>query len=200
MSAVGDLFRNVYGGITGSNKAGEAQVRAAQKGMAISKEQFEATQKNLQPFMHFGTGFLPQLGETMAPLDRKQELQAYYQSPEFNMMSDVARGQQLAAAEATGGLGSTTTGNVLASIAPQLGQKYLGSRMAEQTDLYNRLMGGVNVGLGAATSTGASGQQYSSQASDLLAEQGAAEAGAALAPFQTLMQIGKTGASAGGMF
>ncbi len=199
MSFVGDAIGSVVGGITGSNKAAEAQKDAASQSAALSKEQFEAIQKNLAPFLQFGTSQLQGLGGLMQPLNRQQELAQFYQSPEFAMQSQQARGQQLAAAEATGGLGSTSTGNALASIAPQLGMGYLGQREAQQADLFNRLMAGAGMGLNAASMQGQASQNYVSQASNAFGQYGAAQAGKHLAPFNTLMQIGGMFAGAGGV-
>lgn len=199
MSFVGDAIGSVVGGITGSNKAAEAQKDAASQSAALSKEQFEAIQKNLAPFLQFGTGQLHGLGGLMQPLNRQQELAQFYKSPEFAMQSQQARGQQLAAAEATGGLGSTSTGNALASISPQLGMGYLGQREAQQADLFNRLMAGAGMGLNAASMQGQASQNYVSQASNAFGQYGAAQAGKHLAPFNTLMQIGGM-AAGGGVF
>ena len=121
MSFVGDAIGSVVGDITGANQAADAQTNAANQSAAISKEQFEAIQKNLAPFLQFGTNQLQGLQGVMQPLNRQEELATYYSSPEFALQSRQARGQQLAASEATGGLGSTSTGNALASIAPTLG-------------------------------------------------------------------------------
>lgn len=190
MSFVGDAIGSVVGGITGSNKAAKAQTNAANQSAALSKEQFESIQKNLSPFLQFGTDQLPGLQGLMQPLNRQAELATYYSSPEFALQSRQARGQQLAASEATGGLGSTSTGNALASIAPTLGMNYLGQREAQQADLFNRLMAGAGMGLNAAAQQGQAGQNYVSQASNAFAQRGAAQAGGALAPFNTLMNIG----------
>lgn len=189
----------IIGKITGSSDAAEAQTNAANQSAALSKEQFESTQKNLAPFLQFGTSQLQGLGGLMQPLNRQQELSQFYSGPEFAMQSQQARGQQLAAAEATGGLGATSTGNALASIAPQLGMNYLGQREAQQADLFNRLMAGAGMGLNAAAQQGQAGQNYVSQASQAFGQAGAAQAGKHLAPFQTLMQIGGM-AAGGGMF
>lgn len=199
MSFVGDAIGSVVGGITGSNKAADAQINAANQSAALSKEQFEAIQQNLAPFLQFGTNQLQGLQGMMQPLDRQGELAQFYSSPEFALQSRQARGQQLAASEATGGLGSTSTGNALASIAPQLGMSYLGQREAQQADLFNRLFAGAGMGLNAAAQQGQAGQNYVSQASQAFGQAGAAQAGKHLAPFQTLMQIGGM-ASGGGMF
>lgn len=190
MSFVGDFIGDVVGGITGSNKAGDAQINAANQASALSKEQFEAIQKNLAPFLQFGTSMLPSLPGIIQPMDRQGELAAYYDSPEFALQSRQARGQQLASAEATGGLGSTSTGNVLASNATNLGNQYLGQREAQRSDLFNRIMASVGLGLNAASMQGQASQNYVSQASNAFGQAGAAQAGKATAPFNTLMQLG----------
>lgn len=199
MSFVGDAIGSVVGDITGANQAAEAQTNAANQSAALSKEQFEAIQKNLAPFLQFGTNQLQGLQGVMQPLNRQQELAQFYQSPEFALQSRQARGQQLAAAEATGGLGSTSTGNALASIAPQLGLSYLGQREAQQADLFNRLMAGAGMGLNAASMQGTAGQNYVSQASNAFNQAGAAQAGGAISGFNTLMGLGGTFIGAGGL-
>lgn len=195
MSFVGDII----GDITGANDAADAQTNAANQSAALSKEQFEAIQKNLAPFLQFGTNQLQGLSGLMQPLDRQSELAKFYSSPEFAMQSRQARGQQLAASEATGGLGSTSTGNALASIAPTLGMNYLGQREAQQADLFNRLMAGAGMGLNAAAQQGQAGQNYVSQASNAFNQAGAAQAGGAMSGFNTLMGLGGTFIGAGGL-
>lgn len=199
MSFVGDAIGSVVGGITGSNKAVKAQTNAANQSAALSKEQFESIQKNLAPFLQFGTNQLQGLQGVMQPLNRQSELATYYNSPEFALQSRQARGQQLAASEATGGLGSTSTGNALASIAPTLGMNYLGQREAQQADLFNRLMAGAGMGLNAAAQQGQAGQNYVSQASNAFNQAGAAQAGGATSGFNTLMGLGGTFIGAGGL-
>ena len=199
MSCVGDAIGSVVGDITGANQAADAQINAANQSAAISKEQFEAIQKNLAPFLQFGTNQLQGLQGVMQPLNRQEELATYYSSPEFALQSQQARGQQLAAAEATGGLGSTSTGNALASIAPTLGMSYLGQREAQQADLFNRLMAGAGMGLNAASMQGTAGQNYVSQASNAFNQAGAAQAGGAISGFNTLMGLGGTFIGAGGL-
>ena len=180
-----------------SKKASKTQAQAAEAGQRLSQEQFEAIQKNMAPFLEFGSAQLPGLQGLMQPLNRQDELAAYYESPEFSMMSRQARGQQLAASEATGGLGSTSTSNALASIAPQLGMSYLGQRESQQADLFNRLMSGAGMGLNAAAMTGQAGQQYASQAANALNQAGAARAGGQLA---TGNLIGNIAGAVGGYY
>lgn len=186
MSVVGDIV----GGIFGTDDAADAAQKSADQQIALQKDIYDQQTEILSPFVDFGAGLLPQLGGAMQPIDRASTLNQYYSSPEYAMLSDQARNQQLAASEATGGLGSTATGNALSSIAPQLGQNYLNQKYAEQADLFNRLMSGVNVGLGAAGGQVSAAGQYGSQASQAIGQAGAAQSGAAMAPGQILGNLG----------
>lgn len=191
---------SLVGSALSSKKSAKAQTQAADQSAELQREQFEAVQKNLAPFLEFGSSQLPALQGVMQPLNRQQELAQYYKSPEFSMLSRQARGQQLAASEATGGLGSASTSNALAAIAPQLGMNYLGQREAQQADLFNRLMSGAGMGLNAASMTGQAGQNYASQASQAYQQAGQARAGAAMAPFNTGMGLLGSYIGSGGSF
>lgn len=169
----------LVGGAISSNaqkSAANKQAKAAQSELELQRQMFDEQMAMGQPYREFGEQYLPMLGQAMQPIDRQAELSAYYQSPEFSMMSNQARNQQLAASEATGGLGSTSTGNALASIAPQLGQNYLAMREGQQADLFNRLLGGVNIGLsGAGMQQQASGQ-FGTQAGNIMSQNAAQQA------------------------
>lgn len=195
-SAVGALAS-----ASSQKKAAKTQAQAAESGAQVAREQNEAMRKDMLPFLQFGTSKLPALEGMMQPLNRQDELATYYASPEFDVMSRQARGQQLAASEATGGLGSSSTSNALASIAPQLGMSYLGRREAQQADLFNRLMAGAGMGLNAAAMTGQAGQQYASQAANAYNQAGAAKAGGQLAMGNLIGNIaGAVGGYYGGKF
>lgn len=190
MGAIGRAVGSVFGGITGSDKAADAQKQAAQQSAAVQREQFQATRQDLLPFVQAGKTALPQLQATMAPIDRTQALSEYFRGPEYAMLQEQAARNQLAASEAMGGMGATSTSNRLGSIAPQLAMQYLGGLEASQMDQYNRAMGLANLGQSSAAQTGAAGQQYASGAAQALTQAGQARAMGAMAPWQTLSQIG----------
>lgn len=178
----------VISGAMSSNaqsKAADKQAKAAQSELELKRQMFDEQMAMGAPYRQFGEQYLPMLGDAMQPINREAELAAYYQSPEFSMMSDVARNQQLAASEATGGLGATSTGNALASIAPQLGQNYLAMREGQQADLFNRLLGGVNIGLSGAGMQQQAAGQFGSQAGDVMSRNAAQQAMASLGQAQT---------------
>ncbi len=190
MGAVGSFVGDTIGAITGSGDAGDAQAQAAQQSAGVQKEQFEATRKDLLPFVQAGAAALPQLQASMAPINRTQAFSDYFRGPEYAMMQEQASRNQLAANEAMGGMGATSTGNALASIAPQLAMQNLSGLEASQMDQYNRAMGLANLGQSSAAQTGAAGQQYASGAARAYQQEGEARAMQAMAPWQTASQLG----------
>ncbi len=190
MGAVGSFVGDTIGAITGSGDAGDAQAQAAQQSAAVQKEQFEATRKDLRPFVDVGINALPQLQQAAQPIDRTQALASYFSGPEYAMMQQQAAQNQLAASEAAGGMGATSTGNALASIAPQLGMQNLSALEASNMDQFNKYMGLANIGQSSAAQTGAAGQQYASGAARAYQQEGEARAMQAMAPWQTATQLG----------
>jgi hypothetical protein len=181
----------LVGSIIGGNKAddaAQAQVGAADRNLQFQQDIYDQQKEAFDPFLQFGTGLLPQLGQAMNPIDREATLAEYYQSPEYQTQSRQARGQQLAASEATGGLGSTSTGNALASIAPTLGQNYLSQQYAQQMDQFNKLMQGAGMGMNAAGMQSSAAGALGSGASQAINQMGAAQAGGALAQGQAINQ------------
>lgn len=191
MSFVGKALNSVVGGITGANKAADAQIGAAKDSNQMAWNIYQDQKKTNQPFLNAGlTGLTGLQGIAGKPIDRNASLAAYYASPEYKMLSDQARYQSLNAAEATGGLGSTATGNMLASIAPQLGQNYLSMLTDQQNNRYGQLLGLTNVGLSAAGANNAAAGDYSNAYGNNMQQIGASKAGKAQSGFNSLMQIG----------
>lgn len=161
--------------------ASRGQLNAAREGMAMEERMFNQQMDLLDPYRKIGLQGLESLGGIAGkPLDRQAELAQYYQSPEFAQMSGIARNQQLASAEATGGLGSTSTGNALAAIAPQLGQSYLAQRAGQQQDIYNQLSGLANIGLSGAGAQASYAGNFGSNMANSLNQSAAQQAQARL--------------------
>ncbi|MBT0729513.1 hypothetical protein [Rosenbergiella nectarea] len=150
-------------------------------------------------------------------------LNDYYNSAAYNQQANQARYQQLAAAEATGGLGASATSNQLASIAPSLGQQAYNQQLQANTNLYglanqaaqqnisnysglfntaqsannnqySQLLGLTNVGLSAGGATNAAAGEYSSAAQNNLNQIGAAKAGNLIANGSALLGLAGLGA------
>ena len=191
MSFVGNALNSVIGGITGANKAADAQINAANQANETAWNIYQDQKKTNEPFLNAGLSGLKGLqGIAGQPIDRNVSLANYFSSPEYQQLSNQARYQNLNAAEATGGLGSTATGNMLSSIAPQLGQNYLNMMTDQQNNMYGQLLGLTNVGLSAAGANNAAGGAYSNAYGNNMGQLGAAQAGKAQSGWNSLMQVG----------
>lgn len=182
MGGIAKGIGNVIGSITGANQAADAQKDAANQSNATNLQIYREQQARLQPWLNAGqTGLAGLQGIAGKPINRNALLANYFNSPEYQQLSGQARYQGLNAAEATGGLGSTATGNMLSSIAPQLGQNYLNMMTDQQNNMYQQLMGLSNVGLSAAGASNAAAGNYANSYGDNMAQIGAAKAGGYLA-------------------
>jgi hypothetical protein len=159
------------------NQAKDAQVAASEAGIAENRRQFDAIQALLQPYVKTGTGALGQQ-QTLLGLNgadaQAQAIQALQNSPQFTSLLQQGENSILQNASATGGLRGGNTQAALAQFSPAL-------LSATINDQYNRLGGLASMGLGAATQTGSFGQASTNNVTNLLQQQGAANAGAALA-------------------
>ncbi|HDL7347354.1 DNA transfer protein [Yersinia enterocolitica] len=147
----------------GDNGAG-AQADATNQATALQREQWQTTMNNLAPFTPLAQQYVKQLQGLSTLEGQNSALQGYYGSDQYKGLADQARYQQLAGAEATGGLGSTATSNGLATIAPQLGQGWLSGQMNNYQNL-------ANIGLGALTGQANAGQSYANNTGQLLQQQ-----------------------------
>ncbi|MEQ5566331.1 DNA transfer protein [Providencia rettgeri] len=182
------------GGKGGGGSSGSGEQAAAMKYAAdLQKEQVDRVMNGLAPFTPLAGQYINQLQNLASPEGQAQALNGYYNSQQFNDYSNQARYQNLAAAEAMGGLGSTATSNSLASIAPALGESWLNGQMNN----YNNL---ANIGLGALQGQANAGQTYANNAGQLAQQNAALAAANANRPsgFQNAIGGGASGAMLGG--
>ncbi|EKI8356140.1 DNA transfer protein [Escherichia coli] len=163
------LSNAVYCGGGGGDGGSKAQARATEKGIELQREQWQTVMNNLAPFTPLAQQYVSQLQNLSTLQGQGQALNDYYNSDQYKQMAGQARYQSLASAEATGGLGSTATGNQLAAIAPSLGQNYLSSQMNNYQNL-------ANIGLGALQGQANAGQSYANNSSQLYQQQANAAA------------------------
>lgn len=185
-----------------ANTAKDAQIQSAQMGIDEQRRQFDAIQKLLMPYVTGGQGaFQAQqnligLGGNAA---QQQAIQAIQNSPEYSALSQSGQDAILSNAAATGGLRGGNVQAALGQFQPQL----LSGLINQQ---YSRLGGLTSIGQNAAAGVGNAGMQTGTNVSNLLGQQGAAQAGAALAGgqaqaglFGNLAQLaGQFGGSFGG--
>lgn len=181
------LNKAVYQKGGGDNGAG-AQADATKKGIELQREMWQTNMQNLAPFTPLAQQYVSHLQGLSTLQGQGQALNDYYNSQQYKDLAGQARYQSLMSAEATGGLGSTATGNQLAAIAPTLGQNWLSGQMNNYQNL-------ANIGLGALTGQANAGQNYANNASQLYQQQ--ANAAAANANRPSGLQSALGGAAAG---
>ncbi|HDU4419214.1 TPA: DNA transfer protein [Klebsiella aerogenes] len=172
----------------GGDGGAGAQAKATQKGIDLQREMWQTNMQNLAPFTPLAQQYVSQLQNLSTLQGQGQALNDYYNSQQYKDLAGQARYQSLMSAEATGGLGSTATGNQLAAIAPALGQDWLSGQMNNAQNL-------ANIGLGALTGQANAGQNYANNASQLFQQQ--ANAAAANANRPSGLQSALGGAAAG---
>lgn len=180
------------GGKGGGNSGADAQAQATAQATALQREQWQTVMNNLAPFTPLAQQYVTQL-QGLSSLDgQNKALNEYYGSDQYQGLSDQARNQILRSQQATGGLGSTATGNMLSSIAPTLGQNWLSGQMSNAQNL-------ANIGLGALQGQANAGQTYANNAGQLYQQQASLAAANANRPSAAQQGIGGalSGASIG---
>lgn len=174
-----EQFKNKLQPMNGLMKGGDggakAQANATRDATELQRQMWQTNMQNLAPFTPLAQQYVQQLQGLSTLEGQGQALNDYYNSQQFKDLSGQARYQSLASAEATGGLGSTATGNQLAAIAPTLGQNWLSGQMNNYQNL-------ANIGLGALTGQANAGQTYANNMSQLYQQQANAAAANANRP------------------
>jgi hypothetical protein len=195
----------VVGGIMSSRaqksaakSASQAQTRAADQGIAEQRRQFEAMQQLMAPFVSGGQdAFTQMLGLTGVggPEAQQQMIERIQAGPEYGAL--VRQGEEgiLQSASATGGLRGGNVQEALAKFRPEI----LSSLINQQ---YSRLGNIAGMGQNAAAGQASAGMNMASNIGNLYGQQGAAQAGAALARGQATANMwgniaGSVGLAAG---
>ncbi len=176
ISVVGGYMNNKSAKKAASGAA-DAQGESAQLGIDESRRQFDAVQKLLSPYVQGGlmgqNGQQNLIGLNGAPA-QQQAIGAIESSPMFGAMAKQGEDAILQNASATGGLRGGNAQAALGQFRPAL----LNSLIDQQ---YARLGGMTQIGQASAAGVGAAGMQTGQNVTQLLGQQGAAQAGALLA-------------------
>ncbi|MBH2985575.1 DNA transfer protein [Serratia marcescens] len=178
----------------GGDSGAGAQADATKQATALQREMWQTNMQNLAPFTPLAQQYIGQLQNLSSLGGQQSALNDYYNSGQFKDLASQARYQQLAAAEATGGLGSTATSNGLASITPLLGQNWLTGQMNNYQNL-------ANIGLGALQGQANAGQSYANNTGQLLQQNATLAAANANRPSQLggALMGAASGAASGAM-
>lgn len=168
-----------------ANSAARAQENASNAQIAEAGYQFDKIQELLSPYSQAGVkalgGQQDLLGLNGADA-QKAAVQAISDSPAMQALTQQGETAILQNASATGGLRGGNVQGALAQFRPQL----LSQLIQQQ---YGNLGGLVSIGQNAAAGTGNAQQNSSNQIINALGQQGAAQAGAALATGQANAQM-----------
>jgi hypothetical protein len=162
-------------------KAAGQQAASAQQGIDEQRRQFDALQVLMKPYVGAGTTALGQQAALIGvsgPEEQQKAINALQQGPEFAALTRQGEEAILQTAAATGGLRGGNVQGALAQFRPQV----LSSLIEQQ---YNRLGGLATAGQNAAVGVGNAGMTTGQNVSNLLAQQGSAQAGGTLAAAQT---------------
>jgi hypothetical protein len=188
----------LLGGMMQADAAGDAaniQAGAAGEGIAEQRRQFDALQALLKPYTEAG---LPALKQQQAflglqgPEAEQAAIERIRSGETFQALAGQGEEALLQRASATGGLRGGNIQGALAQFRPQLL-----SNLIEQQ--YGRLGGMTQLGQRSAAGVGAAGMETGSNVSNLLAQQGAAQAGGELGQARAYGQILNIPAQMAGM-
>lgn len=160
-----------------ASDAADAQSAASAAGIAEQRRQFDAVQKLLSPYANAGVGALTAQNDLLGLNGNNAQsaaISALKSSPQFTALLSQGENSILQNASATGGLRGGNTQAALAQYSPQLLAQVI-------NDQYSKLGGLTSIGQNAAAGVGNAGMQTGNQVSALLQQQGAAQAGNALA-------------------
>ena len=192
----GATLGSAYMGSKAAGKASDAQVAASQAGIAQQDKQFEAIQKLLDPYVQGGykglSGQMDLAGMNGAA-PQQSAIDALRGSPQFTSLLQQGEDSILSNASATGGLRGGNTQAALGQFGPQL----LAQVIEQQ---YGRLGGLTSMGQNAAAGVGNAGMQTGNNIAGLLQQQGAAQAGGALAQGKAWAAVPGAIGSGFGMF
>lgn len=175
-----------------ANKATDAQVQSAQLGVDETRRQFDALQQLQQPYVNAGAGALAGQQDLLGLNGAGAQgaaMAGIQNSPQFAAMQQAGENAILQNASATGGLRGGNTQAALGQFGPQLF-----SQLLEQQ--YQRLGGLTSLGQNAAAGVGNAGMQAGANIANLYGQQGAAQAGGALAVGKANAQFANTATSA----
>lgn len=175
IGAIGSIFGG-KGQKKAAQKAADAQIKAAQLAVDEQRRQFDTTRADLMPWLTAGTQALDAETDLLGldgAASQAAAIQGLKDSPLFSTLYDTGEEAILANAAATGGLRGGNTNRSLADFGSDTLTRVIQQQLAN--------LGGLRgSGQTTGTSLGALGADKAGQVSQLLGQQGAAQAGSIL--------------------
>lgn len=184
-AVVGSAVIGGYVQSRAADKAASAQERSSEAGIAEQRRQFDAIQELLAPYVQAGTGAVgaqEALIGLAGPEAQQEAIAALEASPQFTSIVQQGEEALLQNASATGGLRGGNLQGALAQFRPQVLSQLIESQ-------YGKLGQLSQLGQASAAGQASAGLQTGSNVANLLAQQGQAQAGAALAQGQAAANV-----------
>ena len=173
LAGAGSVIGSLIGGDS-ADDAAKAQQAQLNKAITGQEQALETAQGFYDPYSQFGLNALYDYQGLMTPQGQADFYGDYYSSAPYNAMSEQARRDMMSAAEATGGLGSTSISNNLQRIAPTLAMDAYNQEMSRYRDA-------LGIGYNAATGMAQNTLNAQSALNDLYMGTGSSQAGNELA-------------------
>ena len=160
-----------------ASTAANAQTQSSAAGIAEQRRQFDSIRELLKPYVDAGSGALGGQKDLLGLNGgnaQKAAISGIESGPEMKAYMEQGENAILQNASATGGLRGGNVQAALAKFRPQLLNQLIQQR-------FQNLGGITSIGQNAAAGTGNAGMNSANQITNLLQQQGAAQAGAALA-------------------
>lgn len=197
---IAGIAASLFGSILGANKqadaaenASQAQLQAAQLGIAEQRRQFNKSRKLLRPYVQAGNkslrGVLALTG-LRGNQAQNRAIRNIKRGPEFDQLVNAGENAILSNASATGGLRGGNTERALAEFRPQILSALIDKQLG-------RLGGLTGMGQQSAAGVGTNAMTMGNNITSLYQQQGAAQAGNYLAQGQA--QANLFGDIAGGI-
>jgi hypothetical protein len=173
MGFVTKTISGIVGGLTGStaakaaNQAASTQAASADKAIDFQKEALDKVLANLKPFKDAGQSALP--GLTSLVTDPNAQKDYVLNNPLFNAMADKSKNDLFANQAAKGKVGSGGTAAALQDRLLQIGTDLVNNGINNRQNL-------VSMGENAAAGSGSAIQSTGNNVSNLLTQQGNAQA------------------------
>lgn len=181
ISKFGDWAGEQWDNITGATaadaaeEAGQLQYQATQDAIAQQQAAQQQLQQNLQPYMSFGQGFIPQVQQSFAQgaeLYGPGASDAIMNNPMFQAIQNQVQQDILGNQAVRGRVGTGETPMFLQESALRTGFDILNSERNANAMRTNQLLQALGIGQSSAAGVGNAGIQTAGQVGSLLAQGG----------------------------
>lgn len=145
-----------------ATQASNQQLAATEKQIAFLKDQNQIARDQMQPFVDFGKGYLPQINAMLTPQGQTDYLT---NNPMFNAAVGNANQELLKAGAARGKVGS-------GGMVDQLFKNYLATGESFVNNQFNRLWQPITMGQNSAAMVGSNANQLGTNVANIFGNQG----------------------------